>query len=273
MRPLSPLVAPYIAPSRPSLASWRLATAPSSTIPWYRSAPRADLASARSPLIPASTRGSSWATSATTNATVVGHGRGSDLHRGDRRAPPLDDHRPVAEPDGWYDGRNLPPLTHSSIRPSRWSGTGARAALVTQQRDDARVLEHAQEDARVSVTSSPARRSAASSSGRESGLRPGTPNASRTSSASASSPCGRAPRRRPRRAIGEQALVDVHPPARRRTSSRPRRGHPPTPPRAAARAGRPRSMPPPRPAAEHLRGRRAGARPCRRSRTGPDRTA
>ena len=34
MRPLSPLVAPYIAPSRPSLASLRLATAPSSTIPW-----------------------------------------------------------------------------------------------------------------------------------------------------------------------------------------------------------------------------------------------
>ena len=39
MRPLSPLVAPYIAPSRPSLASLRLATAPSSTMPWYRSAP------------------------------------------------------------------------------------------------------------------------------------------------------------------------------------------------------------------------------------------
>ncbi len=49
-------------------------------------------------------------------------------------------------------------------------------------------------DARVSATSRPARRSAASSSGRESGLRPGAPNATRTSSAKASTFCGRAPR-------------------------------------------------------------------------------
>ena len=46
----------------------------------------------------------------------------------------------------------------------------------------------------MSATSSPARRSAASSSGRESGLRPGASKASRTSATSASSFCGRAPR-------------------------------------------------------------------------------
>ena len=59
----------------------------------------------------------------------------------------------------------------------------------------------------------PARRSAASSSGRESGLRPGAPSRRRTSSATASSSRGRAPRggRGPSRSV-EQPLVDVDAP-------------------------------------------------------------
>ena len=67
------------------------------------------------------------------------------------------------------------------------------------------------EDARVSVTSSPARRSAASSSGRESGLRPGASNASRTSAASASSRCGRAPRggRGPSRSVSSRSWTST----------------------------------------------------------------
>jgi hypothetical protein len=34
MRPLSPRVPPYIAPSIPTFASARLATAPDATMPW-----------------------------------------------------------------------------------------------------------------------------------------------------------------------------------------------------------------------------------------------
>ena len=69
------------------------------------------------------------------------------------------------------------------------------------------------EDARVSVTSSPARRSAASSSGRESGLRPGAPNASRTSADQRLEQLRPGAARRPRpEQVGEQPLVDVDPP-------------------------------------------------------------
>ena len=130
-------------------------------------------------------------------------------------------------------------------------------------------------DARVSATSSPARRSAASSSGRESGLRPGAAKASRTSADQRLEQPRPGAARRPRpEQVGEQALVDVDAPRHaRRASSRPRRGRPTTRPRAAARAGRPRARPPRRPAAGRPRGRRAGARPCRRPRTAPGRTA
>ena len=67
--------------------------------------------------MPASTRGSSWATSATTNiqpssATAAGR----TCTGNDSAPPPLDDQRPVVEPAGWYDGRNRPPLTHWSIQ-------------------------------------------------------------------------------------------------------------------------------------------------------------
>ena len=65
----------------------------------------------------------------------------------------------------------------------------------------------------MSVTSSPARRSAASSSGRESGLRPGASNASRTSADQRLEPLRPGAARRPRpEQVGEQALVDVDPP-------------------------------------------------------------
>ena len=67
------------------------------------------------------------------------------------------------------------------------------------------------DDARVSATSSPARRSAASSSGRESGLRPGASNAPRTSATSASSLCGRAPRggRGPSRSVSRRSWTST----------------------------------------------------------------
>ena len=67
------------------------------------------------------------------------------------------------------------------------------------------------DDARVSVTSSPARRSAASSSGRESGLRPGASNAPRTSATSASSSCGRPPRggRGPSRSVSRRSWTST----------------------------------------------------------------
>ena len=131
------------------------------------------------------------------------------------------------------------------------------------------------EDARVSVTSSPARRSAASSSGRESGLRPGRVEGARAPRppaprASAAGRRGAAAARAGRRAGARGRRRATAP---RRTSSRPRPGRPPTPPRAAARAGRPRPTPPRRPAAGRPRGRPAGARPCRRPRTEPGRTA
>ena len=130
------------------------------------------------------------------------------------------------------------------------------------------------EDARVSATSSPARRSAASSSGRESGLRPGASNASRTSATRASSPCGRAPRggRGPSRSV-EQALVDVDPPrhpgVRHLGRDEGARGLGREQQAEPGRLGRRGHA---RPAAGRPRGRRAGARPCRRPRTAPDRT-
>ena len=67
------------------------------------------------------------------------------------------------------------------------------------------------DEARVSATSSPARRSAASRSGCESGLRPGASNASRTSAASASSPAGRAPRggRGPSRSVSSRSWTST----------------------------------------------------------------
>ena len=65
----------------------------------------------------------------------------------------------------------------------------------------------------MSVTSSPARRSAASSSGRESGLRPGAPNALAHLGDQRLEPLRPGAARRPRpEQVGEQALVDVDPP-------------------------------------------------------------
>ena len=63
----------------------------------------------------------------------------------------------------------------------------------------------------MSVTSSSARRSAASSSGRESGLRPGAPKARRTSVTSSSSPFGRVPRsgRGPSRSVSRRSWTST----------------------------------------------------------------
>jgi hypothetical protein len=195
MRPLSPLVAPYIAPSRPSLASLRLATAPSSTMPWYRSAPRAALAKARSPLMPASTRGSSCATSATTNTQPSSATAAGLTWTGiDSAPPPLEDHRPVVEPAGWYVGRNRPPLTHWSIQVQPLVENRCASCLYRSSEEIPGWSIARSVDARVSAISTPARRNAASSSGRESGFSPGASKASRTSAANASSFCGRAPR-------------------------------------------------------------------------------
>ena len=66
--------------------------------------------------MPASTRGSSCATSATTSTQPSSATAAGRTCAGiDSAPPPLDDHRPVAEPAGWYDGRNRPSRTHWSI--------------------------------------------------------------------------------------------------------------------------------------------------------------
>ena len=142
MRPLSPRVPPYIAPSMPTLASARVATAPLATMPWYRSVDRAASAIAASPLMPASTRGSSWATSATTNrqpssATAAGPHLGGD---GERAAavggPPPGDHAAGQEV------RPEPAVAHPAVQPVPAVGLQQpRQLLVLEQRRDARVLE------------------------------------------------------------------------------------------------------------------------------------
>ena len=63
---------------------------------------RAAAASPRSPLIPASTRGSSCATSATTSVQPSSATTAERTCAGiDSAPPPWDVHRPVAEPEGW----------------------------------------------------------------------------------------------------------------------------------------------------------------------------
>src|ERR671939_379229 len=101
MRPLSPRVPPYIAPRMPTLASAPVAPAPAATMPAYRSAERAASAIAASPLMPASTRGSSCATSATTNRQPSSATAAGRICSGtDSAPPPFDAHRPVTTPPG-----------------------------------------------------------------------------------------------------------------------------------------------------------------------------
>src|SRR4051794_19734302 len=124
MRPLSPRVPPYIAPSIPTLASARVATAPPATMPWYRSDDRAAFAIAVSALMPARTRGSSWATSATTNRQPSSATAAARTCVGtDSAPPPLDAHRPVTTPPGRKNDRNRPSCTQlsSQAQPLAWS--------------------------------------------------------------------------------------------------------------------------------------------------------
>ena len=68
-----------------------------------------------SPAIAASTRGSSWATSATTSSQPGSARTASRSCRGSWSAPPPDDaQRPVTTPPGTYTGRNRPSCTHSA---------------------------------------------------------------------------------------------------------------------------------------------------------------
>ena len=110
-RPLSPVVAPYIAPSIAIFASERVATAPVSTMPAYRSFPRAASASAVSRAIAASTRGSSCATSATTSSQPGSARTAARSWRGICSAPPA--------------GRR-PSARHDARRGRRRGGTGRR---------------------------------------------------------------------------------------------------------------------------------------------------
>src|SRR4051794_10074089 len=107
MRPLSPRVPPYIAPRMPTFASARVATAPLATMPWYRSDARAASAIAVSALMPASTRGSSWATSATTNRQPSSATAAGRTWNGTESAPPPGDPRGCS--GGTRGGRNRPP--------------------------------------------------------------------------------------------------------------------------------------------------------------------
>ena len=96
-----PSSTPYIAPSIAIFASARVATAPVSTMPAYRSGPRAASASASSRAMAASTRGSSCATSATTRRQPGSARTALRSCRGSCSAPPPDDaQRPVTTPPG-----------------------------------------------------------------------------------------------------------------------------------------------------------------------------
>ena len=164
--------------------------------------------------MPASTRGSSWATSATTNiqpssATAAGR----TCTGNDSAPPPLDDHRPVVGA-GRLVRRPEPAAAHPLVDPGPAVGLEqVRELLVAQQRVDARVLERAQGGRpgvgdvqpgpaqrrqqlgpRVGVEARRVERVAHLGDQRLQPLRPGTA-------------------RRPRpEQVGEQPLVDVDPP-------------------------------------------------------------
>ena len=92
---------------------------------------------------PASTRGSSWATSATTNrqpssATAAGRGPAAGT---DSAPPPLDAHRPVTTPPGRNQDRNRPSRTQVSSQVQPLAASSRRQLLVLEQRRDAGVLE------------------------------------------------------------------------------------------------------------------------------------
>ena len=84
-------------------------------MPSYRSLDRAASAIAASPLIPASTRGSSWATSATTNRQPSSATAAGRIWVGtDSAPPPVAAHRPVTTPPGRNQERNRPSRTQAS---------------------------------------------------------------------------------------------------------------------------------------------------------------
>ena len=90
-----------MAPSIAYFASDRVSTMPASTTPWYRSACRPAAAMAPSPDIAASTRGSSWAASATTSFHPGSARTAARMLAGSCSAPPpLVAHRPVTTPPG-----------------------------------------------------------------------------------------------------------------------------------------------------------------------------
>jgi hypothetical protein len=111
---LTPVVPPYIAPSMPTFACSRESTAPAATIPAYMSVlapsllrPAAAMRSSRASA--ASTRGSSWAASATTNVqpgSAVTARR--TLWGSDSAPPPVLAQRPVTTPPTTYSIRNRP---------------------------------------------------------------------------------------------------------------------------------------------------------------------
>jgi hypothetical protein len=144
--------------------------------------------------MPASTRGSSWATSATTNRQPSSATAAGRTWSGTESAPPpVDAHRPVTTPPGRNQGRKRPSRTQASsqFQPlavmSRESFLYSSSAGMPGWSSCSRVQD------RVSSTGSPAVCSARSSSPGESGFSAGAAKASRMATSSRSRPTGRAP--------------------------------------------------------------------------------
>lgn len=244
------------------MASARVATTPAATMPWYRSAPRAASAIAVSPLMPASTRGSSCATSATTkrrpsSATAAGRTWAGT----DSAPPPLDAQRPVTTPPGTNQARNRPSRTQASSHAQPFAVSSRASFRYSRRAGIAGWSSCSSVHERVSATGSPADRSARSRSAGESELRSGTPSPARTSPAS----CSRTAGRRPASGRGPRSPVS----SRSWTSAR--QGRPACVISAATRApedsaasSRPSRAPPSDP-----RGLPAAARARRRGRGGP----
>ena len=129
--------------------------------------------------MPASTRGSSWATSATTNRQpVVGDRRGPDLHRDRQRSaavgrPPAGDHAAGQERTAGT-GRRAPSCP---ARPSRWPRAAGTSFLYSQQRRRCPGASSCSQGPRAGVGHRQPRASAARAAARpgESGFSPGAP--------------------------------------------------------------------------------------------------
>ncbi len=194
--PMSPLVWPYIAPSRPSLAfsrsPWKACAASAA----YRSPSAAVRASPASWERAASTRGSSWAASATTRAQPGSATTAPRRMRGICSAPPPRlAQRPETTPPTTYSGRNRPPRAQASCQAQPWAACSRDSSLYRTIRRAAgwSILLSSQE--RVEASWMPWSAKARSTWVCESGLNEREPSACCRSAAMSASSFGWAPGR------------------------------------------------------------------------------